>query len=108
MKKIITALVLSISCFSLNAQPTILNEVQIKEDTDLFISALRQAHPGLDIYLNRSEIDSIFNDLGSFKKPLPLKEFYILLLKAVANLGDGHTDLHEGEVFHLLRIHLAF
>ncbi|MFK7770989.1 MAG: S41 family peptidase [Saprospiraceae bacterium] len=93
---------LSIWCLNINAQTNLLNQSQIKEDTDILIATLNQAHPGLDIYLNRSEIDSAFNKISSLHKEITFMEYYILLLELITTFGDGHTDLYEGKKFRIL------
>lgn len=81
------------------AQTIALSPAQIAEDVNVFVSALKEAHPGLDIYLNQSEIDSLFEELKAIQASLGLKDFYKLLLQTVTALDDGHTDLSEGKLY---------
>ena len=99
MKKTKLILFLSIGLKIVSAQTIALSPKQIKEDVDVFVSALKEAHPGLDIYLNQSEIDSLFQELKTIQVGLELKEFYTLLLQTVTTFGDGHTDLSEGKLY---------
>jgi len=99
MKKLFFLLTFLILCCEINAQTDKLSQAQIKEDTDIFINALKEAHSGLDIYLKQSEIDSLFDNLKNLKGKLSLKDYYTSLLGLISTFGDGHTDLSEGKLF---------
>lgn len=81
------------------AQTIALSPAQVEEDVIVFISALKEVHPGLDLYLNQSEIDSLFEELKAIQAGVGLKDFYKLLLQTITELNDGHTDLDEGKLY---------
>jgi hypothetical protein len=99
MKTTLRILLLLILSFEINAQTDILSPIEVKEDTDILIAALKEAHPGLDIHLNQMEINDLFNQLENIKGTLTLKEYYLVLLESITAIRDGHTDLSEGKRF---------
>lgn len=99
MKKTLFILFMSFGLNIVSAQTITLSSTQIDEDINVFVSAIKEAHPGLDIYLDQSEIDSLFEKLKATQADMELKDFYKLLLQAVTALGDGHTDLYEGKLY---------
>ena len=98
MTKTLLLFLLILGYFVANAQHNTLTQSQIKEDVYIFANALTEAHPGLDIYLNESQIDSLFAELHAFEEELELIELYTSLLQMISSIGDGHTDLYEGKL----------
>jgi len=81
------------------AQTELLSLSEVKEDTDIFISALQEAHPGMDIYLSSSQVDSIFDECSKNLDAFTLREFYLHLSGVMAAIQDGHTDLRSGTLY---------
>jgi C-terminal processing protease CtpA/Prc len=99
MKTSIFIFLMSFGLNTVSAQSNMLSPVQIEEDVNVFITALKKAHPGLDVYLNQFQLDSLFEELKVNQEEMELKDFYTSLLKTVTSIGDGHTDLYEGKLF---------
>lgn len=74
-----------------------LSKADVTEDIEVAISALESCHPGLEIHLTDSQIQSIYSELrAGIKGPIPLNDFHKLILEGITKIKDGHTDLFEG------------
>ena len=82
-----------------SAQPTTLSQSQVEKDIDVFVAALQEGHPGLDIHLNPTEVDSLFKAIKTNQNSLELSAFYTSLVQTVASIQDGHTDVYEGSLY---------
>lgn len=75
-----------------------LSKEEASEDIEVVISALESCHPGLEIHLDDSQIQTIYSELrASSKKAIPLDDFHNLILESISKIKDGHTDLFEGK-----------
>lgn len=99
MQKITLLLLIILNYTIAFTQTNPLTQAQIKEDAEIFIAALQEAHPGLNIHLDQSELNRLFDELAVNQQAPDLKAFYIRLLGVITAIGDGHTDLHEGKLF---------
>jgi len=99
-QSIITLLFFALTAY-LPGQATVLTSAQVVADVDVFITALKEAHPGLLLYLEPQELDSLFADLRAegTSEGEELRSFYRSLLKVLAAIGDGHTGLYENKLF---------
>lgn len=71
---------------------------QLKEDFELFRTALEEAHPGIYRYEPKSSMDSGFETIfKELDQPLSQQEFYKLLNPILAKIGCGHTKLIPSE-----------
>ncbi|MEM6725688.1 MAG: S41 family peptidase [Bacteroidota bacterium] len=82
-----------IYCFS---QPIWLSKEQVKEDYQMMRTALLDAHPGLDLYLDEAALDHSFPVDLNFPDSSSLLEIYQLFASKVATIQDGHTSLAPG------------
>jgi hypothetical protein len=101
MKQTLFTLLLCTLTALLPCQTKVLTSGQVKEDVDIFITALKEAHPGLHLYLEPQVLDNLFADLSSIGATgeKELRAFYRSLLKVVVAIGDGHTGLYENKLF---------
>lgn len=101
MKQTLFTLLLCTLTALLPGQTKVLTPGQVKEDVDIFIAAMKEAHPGLNLYLKPQELDNLFDDLstGGTSEGKELRAFYRSLLKVVVAIGDGHTGLYENKLF---------
>ena len=75
-----------------------LSKEEAAEDIEVAIAAIENCHPGLEIYLTNSEVQSIYSELGvGVEEGISLDEFHRLILASVTKIKDGHTDLLEGK-----------
>lgn len=82
---------------SILAQPGISRD-EAHEDAEVAIAALEECHPGLNNHLSEKEVQQIFSQWRSLtKEQLELPSLHKTLLQGIARIGDGHTDLLEGE-----------
>ncbi|MCK0147105.1 S41 family peptidase [Arenibacter sp. F26102] len=80
------------------AGQSVLTLPQLKEDFQLFRTALEEAHPGIYRYEDKSVLDDSFNVVAkALAGPLTQQEFYKKLNPIVAKIGCGHTKLMPSE-----------
>lgn len=82
---------------ALSAQEAVLSEAERAEDVHVFSETLLGVHPGLDIYRQQAEIDSLLQALENQTTSIDLSGFYRLLLNTITQIDDGHTDLLSGK-----------
>ncbi|MEO1436468.1 MAG: S41 family peptidase [Bacteroidota bacterium] len=79
------------------AQSPDLSVTQVQEDYRIFRSALLDAHPGLNLYLDNTDIATLFpKELSVMDSSLRL-DFYETLAFKTAAIQDGHTSLKPGK-----------
>ncbi|MCM4151009.1 hypothetical protein DHD05_05335 [Arenibacter sp. N53] len=80
------------------AGQSILTLPQLKEDFQIFRTALEEAHPGIYRYETKSVLDDSFDVLSkALVGPMTQQEFYKKLNPIVAKIGCGHTKLMPSE-----------
>jgi len=101
MKSFVIIFLLCILPASMSCQAVNLTKEQVKEDIDVFLTGLKEAHPGLHLYLTPQELDSLVSGLRASigAEGEDLRAFYRSLLKVVVAIGDGHTGLYENKLF---------
>ena len=74
------------------------NPSELKEDFQLFRTALEEAHPGIYRYETKAAMDESFESIvKELDKPLSQQEFYKILNPVLAKIGCGHTKLMPSE-----------
>ena len=74
------------------------NPMELKEDFQLFRTALEEAHPGIYRYETKSSMDGSFEAIEKqLHQPLNQQEFYKILNPVLAKIGCGHTKLIPSE-----------
>ena len=64
---------------------------ELKNDFNIFKSALQEGHPGIYRYNSKAKMDSIFRSAEiSINRPMNEREYKILLSKVAEHLGCGH------------------
>jgi C-terminal processing protease CtpA/Prc len=73
----------------------LLSSQQLREDFELFRTALQEAHPGLYRYNSREHLDSVFakTDL-LLNRDMTQQEFYRILVPVITGIKCGHTKFH--------------
>ena len=79
---------------NVSAQPkaTTFSAEQLQQDYELFVRALKEAHPGLYRYTPKSEMDALFEATKSqIRDGMTEEEFYKLALPIIVKIRCGHT-----------------
>jgi hypothetical protein len=70
--------------------------VQLKQDLQVFRTALEEAHPGLSTYLSKKEMEAGFALIEKkLNRNLTELEFYQLLNPLVSSIRCAHTKFHR-------------
>jgi hypothetical protein len=65
---------------------------QLHQDFELFVRALKEAHPGLYRYTSKAELESLFAKTKSqIRDGMTEEEFYKLLMPVIVEIRCGHT-----------------
>ncbi|MBS1975707.1 MAG: peptidase S41, partial [Bacteroidetes bacterium] len=65
---------------------------QLQQDYEIFVRALKEAHPGLHRYTSQKSFDSIFDATSKqINHAMTEEEFYELLMPVVSSIKCGHT-----------------
>ncbi len=80
-------------------QTDTLSPGQLKEDFQLFRTALEEAHPGLYAFTSKTAFDAAFDrTLALLNRPLSEQEFYKTLTPLITHVRDGHLKfIAEGK-----------
>ncbi|MBC6490360.1 S41 family peptidase [Flavihumibacter stibioxidans] len=74
----------------------VFSATRLKQDYEIFVRALKEAHPGLYRYTPREQMDSLFDRAGrSINQDMDEQSFYRLLYPLVTAIHCGHTKLHR-------------
>ena len=93
LKQIILILVCIVYANSLSGQK--LTTSEIKQDFEIFRTALTKAHPGIYRYESKNTVDSIFQETEKgLEGPITQQQFYQILSPLIAFLHCGHTKLY--------------
>lgn len=69
---------------------------QLQQDYELFMSSLKEAHPGLYRYTSKEKFDKLFSTTKSkISHSMTEEEFYRLLTPLIASIKCGHTKFHR-------------
>jgi hypothetical protein len=69
---------------------------QLQQDYEIFVRALKEAHPGLYRYTTKESFDSIFTATSKkIDHEMTEEEFYTLLMPVIAGIKCGHTKWHR-------------
>lgn len=108
-------LLLLLCCWSVSCQSQVpphkqtdtLRPAQLKEDFQLFRTALEEAHPGLYAFTPKPTFDAAFDStLALLNRPLSEQEFYKTLTPLITRVRDGHLKfMAEGKANHKYPFH---
>src|SRR4051812_24004658 len=88
---VFSLIVLSVEATAAQPGPKF-SAAQLQADYELFVRALKEAHPGLYRYTSKAEMDSLFQRTKlSIKDSMTEEEFYKLTAPLVAKIRCGHT-----------------
>ncbi|WP_039137459.1 S41 family peptidase [Flavihumibacter solisilvae] len=69
---------------------------QLKEDHELLVRSLKEAHAGLYRYTSREQMDRLFEQTRmAIDKPMTEKEFYRLMMPVITAIKCGHTKFYR-------------